>query len=82
MRRIDIDMDDEISFSDFFSSILPYFLFLESNDKLSKRNRSVNDSNLVHRSFVGNSSYSVLGTSNDNHNLSHLRDSKKTFGKD
>ena len=52
---MDIDMNEEISFSDFFSSILPYFLFLDSNDKLSKRNRSVNDSQLMQRSFVGNS---------------------------
>lgn len=29
MRRVDTDTDDEISFSDFFSSLLPYFIFGE-----------------------------------------------------
>jgi hypothetical protein len=64
-------MDDEVSFSDFFSSILPYFLFLESNDKLSKRNRSVNDSKLMKRSFVG---YQVLDNSQNSVNISKLSD--------
>ena len=27
IRRMDTDGDDEVSFSDFFSSLLPYFIF-------------------------------------------------------
>ena len=27
IRRMDSDGDDEVSFSDFFSSLLPYFIF-------------------------------------------------------
>ena len=27
IRRMDADGDDEVSFSDFFSSLLPYFIF-------------------------------------------------------
>jgi Ca2+-binding EF-hand superfamily protein len=27
MRRMDADGDEELSFSDFFSSLLPYFIF-------------------------------------------------------
>jgi hypothetical protein len=27
MRRMDTDGDEELSFSDFFSSLLPYFIF-------------------------------------------------------
>jgi len=27
LRRMDTDGDDELSFSDFFSSLLPYFIY-------------------------------------------------------
>jgi hypothetical protein len=33
MRRLDMDGDDELSFSDFFSGLLPYFLYGELHAK-------------------------------------------------
>ncbi len=30
LRRMDFDGDDEISFSDFFSTLLPYFIYGET----------------------------------------------------
>jgi hypothetical protein len=50
MRRLDIDADNEISFSDFFASMLPYFIFSKPSDKKS---RSQSNQKFMDRSFVG-----------------------------
>ena len=52
MRRMDSDGDEELSFSDFFSSLLPYFIYGELKEKptknqiigsaIRKRHKSVN----------------------------------------
>ena len=36
MRRMDSDGDEELSFSDFFTSLLPYFIYGELKEKPSK----------------------------------------------
>jgi hypothetical protein len=33
MRRLDADGDDEISFSDFFQGLLPYFIYGNVNNE-------------------------------------------------
>jgi len=45
MRRMDADGDDELSFSDFFQSLLPYFIYGDlktekvANLRVSKENK-------------------------------------------
>lgn len=34
MRRVDADGDEEVSFSDFFASLLPYFIYGELKTNL------------------------------------------------
>ena len=40
MRRMDSDGDEELSFSDFFSSLLPYFIYGELKEKPTKNQLS------------------------------------------
>lgn len=40
LRRADADNDDELSFADFFSTLLPYFIFGIGAKKAEKENNS------------------------------------------
>jgi Ca2+-binding EF-hand superfamily protein len=52
MRRMDSDGDDEISFSDFFSNLLPYLIYGESRPTTSKNEHRVQKVSSENRSLL------------------------------
>ena len=47
MRRVDADGDDMISFSDFFSGLLPYFIYGEVQVQKSELRRPIKDNSML-----------------------------------